>query len=191
MKSYLLFVLLLSVPMPVLSYYKCTNELDEVVYQKIPCRPTSTEKKIHVYTPPQSGVVKGSEFDGDESISNEKSTIIRSKLSSAIASLSPIKKSVTEYYRSKGEWPRKLSDIKMNKDEMTSSYIDEIILGDNGEVAAHLNSDFGNDKQIIIKPKSVMGDTSFEWKCYANFTKQLLSSSDYPLCKSRVINKRY
>ena len=70
---------------------------------------------------------------------------------------------------------------------MNSSKIDSVRLEPGGVVVAKLNNAIGNNKYIAMQPQSVLGGTSIEWRCYANFPRQVLSYGNSSTCESRVI----
>jgi len=193
MRFYLLFLLMVLAPLPAHSFYKCTDEAGAVTYQKIQCRPASTQNKMHVYIPPKPDAVLGGEFPDDDDAADgasesESALSIKDNFSTIMSSLAPVKMAVLEYYRSMNKWPKSLADIGMNATEMTSSYVDGVSLDSSGKVVARLNRGFGQKKQLILEPKNVMGGTSFEWKCYANFPKNTLLSGGASMCESKVID---
>jgi len=187
MRLYLLFLMMVSVPMPAYSFYKCVDASGAVTYQKIPCANAAAQKKMHVYVPPKPGLMMGQKFSGDESDAGETPIAIQDKLSTILSSLAPVRTAVLEHYQSKKEWPETLSDLGMNEAEMTSSYIDVISFDGSGKISTHLNKGFGENKLVVSEPVSVMGGTSFEWSCYANFPEKSLVSGKKQLCESRVI----
>lgn len=188
MRFYLLFILLLIAPVQVSAFYKCVDESGAVTYQKIPCGQTSTQRKMHVYVAPTPGEILEMEFADDDSRASEVTMHIKPNLSTIISSLAPVRMALQEYHQANGEWPEALEDIDMNDEEMRSNYIDAVVLDSGGRLVARLNRGFGKNKQLIAEPKSVMGGTSYEWSCYANFPRKLLASGGNALCESRVIN---
>ena len=188
MRFYLFFVLLLMAPMQAHSFYKCTNESGGITYQKIPCKHSSVQSKLHVYVAPKPGIAAGSEFSDDNPDASEEASSIRDNLGAIMSSLTPVKLAAVEFRQSSGEWPKALSDVGMNEKEMTSSYVDGVKLDGSGKITARLNRDFGKNKKLILEPYSVMSGTSFEWKCYTNFPKESLPSGREMMCESRIIN---
>lgn len=199
-KQYPLLVFIIAVLMffslPALAVYKCTNAQGEVAYQDSECQAGAVEKKMHVAvpsTPAEPKPAPGSDEQiSDKAFVDEGSPIvIRAELSNVLATLSPIKMRLIEYYTYAGKWPKSLADIDLKVSEMTSSHIDKIALsdisGNKRAIKAYLNQSFGEDKRLILMPKSVMGGTSFEWECFANFNKQSLSYGGQQLCESREV----
>ena len=179
-----------------LAVYKCTNAQGDVAYQDSECQEGAVEKKMHVAVPSASAESKPA-LGSDEQISDKafvdegNPIVIRAELSNVLATLSPIRMRLIEYYAYAGKWPNSLADIDLKASEMTSSHIDKITLSDIGGnkrgIKAYLNQSFGEDKRLILMPKSVMGGTSFEWQCFANFNKQSLSYGGQQLCESREL----
>lgn len=193
---FFIIAVLIFFSLPALAVYKCTNAQGEVAYQDSECQAGAVEKKMHVAvpsTPAEPKPAPGSDEQiSDKAFVDEGSPIvIRAELSNVLATLSPIKMRLIEYYAYAGKWPKSLADIDLKVSEMTSSHIDKIVLSDIGgnkrAIKAYLNQSFGKDKRLILMPKSVMGGTSFEWQCFANFNKQSLSYGGQQLCESRGI----
>ncbi len=188
MKLSLLLALMLLLPMQAHSFYKCIDKAGGVTYQKIPCSHTSAQNKMHVFVAPAPDVALGNEVPDDELEGSEPTLSIKDELAAILASLTPVKGAVADYYKSNNQWPEHLADVGMNEAEMSSSYIDSVSLAGNGRVLARLKRGFGTNKKLIIEPRSVMGGTSFEWKCFANFPAKVLASENKPWCSSRAIN---
>lgn len=193
MKSQLFSLLLVALPMQASAFYKCDDGQGEISYQKYPCGPTATQKQVRVYVPKQTGLENTSEFTGDDtatpaSTPDQSAIQLYSEISTAIASLTPIKMSAMEYHSMNGSWPKKLADIRLNKKAMKSRHIESVKLAKQGRIIAHLNKRFGSNKKIILKPKEVLGGTNLEWVCYANFTKSALSYNNRAICESKNIN---
>lgn len=198
MPQLIIIVLILAFPSSVFAAYKCTDTNGRVAYQDQPCVEGAVEKEIRLYSPPEQGVSDGvfrPKVSADPSVSDDEmpfldgsSMLLRTRLASVLSSLSPIKIRVIEYYYNTGVWPQKLKDIDLDKDEMTSREINTIVLGDEGGIYAYLDEQFGEDKKVVLMPKRVMGGTSVEWECFANFSDKKLANRGRALCESRVIN---
>jgi len=184
--------------LPALAVYKCTNAQGEVAYQDSECQDGAVEKKMHVAVPstppePRPALTAEQQQLAQNAFVDEGSPIvIRAELSNVLATLSPIKMRLIEYYAYAGKWPNSLADIDLKASEMTSSHIDKMTLSDIGGntrgIKAYLNPSFGENKRLILMPKSVMGGTSFEWQCFANFNKKSLVYGGQQLGESRVLN---
>lgn len=203
MPQLIIIVLILAFPSSVFAAYKCTDTNGRVGYQDQPCAEGAVEKEIRLYSPPEQGVSNGAfkpkvsadpavsdgDVSGDKmSFVDESSMLLRTHLAGVLSSLSPIKIRVIEYYYNTGVWPQKLKDIDLDKDEMTSREINTIVLGDEGGIYAYLDEQFGEDKKVVLMPKRVMGGTSVEWECFANFSVKRLAYRGRALCESRAIN---
>jgi len=184
-QKHLIIVLMIFTPTQAHSFYKCIDSAGAVTYQKTPC-PNITQKKMHVYTAPRPGLKGGEFYEGDSDLENPIISI-KKRLPAILSSLTPVRISSREYFQSEGSWPEKLIDIGLNKIEMKSSYVDEVYLNGTGNITVRLNKGFGNKKQVILEPISVMGGTSFEWKCYTNFPRESLPSGREALCESKNI----
>lgn len=179
--------------MQVSAFYKCDNGQGEISYQKYPCSPTAAQKQVRVYIPKQTGIENVTEYTEEttainQPTSDQETMMFLSKLNTAIASLTPIKISSAQYHNMNGSWPKKLSDIRLDKKTMKSSHIKTVKLAKQGRIIAYLNDSFGTNKKIILKPENILGGTGLEWACYANFTKSALSYNNNPICKSKMIN---
>lgn len=193
MKNQLFSLLLVAIPMQASAFYKCDDGLGEISYQNHPCSPTATQKKVRVYIPKQTGMENATEYTEENtttntSTANQPAMQLYSEISTAVASLTPIKMSAAEYHNMNGSWPKKLSDIRLDKKAMTSRHIESVKLAKQGQIIAHLNKSFGSNKKIILKPKEVLGGTNLEWTCYANFVKSSLSYNNRSICESKNIN---
>jgi hypothetical protein len=91
---------------------------------------------------------------------------------------------ITDYYSTNGSWPTQLSDLGFDQDSMTSSTVDSVKIGANGEFLAELNNTLGDNKLLVFRPNSVMDGTSIEWTCYANFTREFLTVAGHSICES-------
>jgi hypothetical protein len=173
---------------PVHSAYKCVDEKGNVTYQTKACPSDASQTKTKVAskqsTEPEKSASKQEEFTSDQSMNDIQAMPVRSKLSSAISALTPIRLMITDYYSTNGAWPTQLSDLGFDQDNMSSSTVDSVKIGANGEFLAELNSTFGDQKLLVFSPQSVMGGTGVEWKCYANFTSELLTVAGHPICES-------
>ena len=176
----LLAVMTFSVPAS--AFYKCTDTNGRVTYQQHVCNEVDVEKKLHIYNPPEIGVSKDKAYVGDKS-----SPLLRAQLASILASLSPIKLRVIEHYRYMGVWPETLESIGLVAAEVASSNVEKVTFDEDGGIHAYLRETFGDNKRVVIRPKSVMGGTSFEWECFANFNKATLLYLGNPSCESREI----
>ena len=97
--------------------------------------------------------------------------LMAAKFAQALALVSPIRM-MTEQERSmSGEWPTRLEQIGMSKDDTNDGqYINEVRLGNGGEIITLLSQEFGNNRVIKLAPKSIMGGTSLRWQCFTNIS---------------------
>ncbi len=93
------------------------------------------------------------------------------------------------FYSNQGKWPDRLKDLNLSEKKMTSSQIDKLSLKKEGTIYCELNKKLGENKQLILLPKSIMSGTNFEWQCYTNFTAEQLTypGMSQPLCVSRKL----
>lgn len=94
----------------------------------------------------------------------------KANLASVMASIVPIRLMMMEYYYGEGEFPKKLDEIGLDRNELrTGKGIDDLILGDKGSIIVKLDEKIGNDLIIKLSPKMAMGGLNLEWKCQTNF----------------------
>ena len=107
------------------------------------------------------------------------------KFSQAFVLITPIKLMSMQQHSMYGEWPTKLEQIGMRKEDTNDGqYIDEVRLGKQGEIVALLSNRFGKERVLVLAPKSIMGGTSVRWQCYTNLpVKQINSLSNFN-CKN-------
>lgn len=211
-----LFSMLTLVLMPtqVFAYFKCTNEQGEISFQEFPCPTASSQTEERIRGEHKSSSLKPNslkpnslkptKYHADQkSLSNQKFTeeflfpepessvrtaLILSKINSALASLSPLKAILTQYFADNGMWPENIEDIGLGDQNLTSSLISEVRLDADGVVIARLNINSEGEKYIALQPGFALGGTIIEWTCFANFTEQLLNSGGNGICESKVIN---
>ena len=177
-------------------FYKCTNEQGELVYQQVACDSDIKQETVHVFTAPEHRSQLGpklmgqSEYiaEGEEPATTGKLRF-QSRLSQAISVLNPIKFAVEQYYRMNGVWPENPQDMGFNQENLKSSEINEVLMGDQGAIVAWLSNDFGTEKKVVLAPKLVMDGTSLEWRCLANFPAQSMSMAGMILCESRSLHR--
>jgi len=129
---------------------------------------------------------KGSEFPDDETTTQIPRLLFQARFSQILSSLTPIKFSMIEYYLYRGKWPQKLEEVGFKTTQMTSSLIRATNLSDAGRLQVKLALEFGDNKELWLYPRSVMGGTQVEWDCYTNFPPNLLTSpAGQRLCNSR------
>ncbi|MBW9265086.1 MAG: pilin [Candidatus Thiodiazotropha sp. (ex. Lucinisca nassula)] len=174
-------------------FYKCTNENGEIQYQQVACNSTIKQDTVNVYTGPKYRSQLGSPPMGDAEYvaqGNEPALTNRfkfqSELTQVLSLLSPIKMAVIEFYMMNGSWPETPQAMGFNQDNLKSSQIKQVLMGDKGAIVTWLSSNFGKEKKLVIAPFPVMDGTNFEWQCLANFPAQALELSGNRLCESRT-----
>ena len=94
----------------------------------------------------------------------------KANLTSVMASIIPIRLMMMEYYHGEGEYPQKLDEIGLDRNEMrTEKGIDDLILGEKGSIIVKLDEKIGDDLIIKLSPKTAMGGLSLKWECQTNF----------------------
>jgi hypothetical protein len=174
-------------------FYKCTDKNGEIQYQQVACNSTIKQDTVHVYTEPDYRSQLGARLMGDTeyiaqgdepALSNRLK--LQSDLSRVLSLLAPIKMAVIEFYMTNGSWPETPQSMGFNQDNLNSSQIDQVLMGDKGAIVTWLSADFGPEKKLVLQPSPVMDGTSFEWRCLANFPEQSMNISGNPLCESRT-----
>ncbi|MCG6937779.1 MAG: hypothetical protein LJE83_06345 [Gammaproteobacteria bacterium] len=112
---------------------------------------------------------------------NNRGYIMVASFGQAYALISPIRMMTMQQYSMYGEWPTKLEQIGMSQDDTSDGqYIDNLRLGEKGEIVALLSKEFGDKRVLKISPKSVMGGMNIRWQCYTNLpVKQINSLSNF------------
>ncbi|MCU7929170.1 MAG: DUF4124 domain-containing protein [Candidatus Thiodiazotropha sp. (ex Codakia rugifera)] len=176
-------------------FYKCTDENGEIQYQQVACTSTTAQDTVHVYTEPEHRSQMGTSLMGKSEYIPEGSEPalanklkFQSGLANVLGLLTPIKFAVIEFYMLNGNWPESPQAMGLNQENLNSSHIDQVLMGDQGAIVAWLSKAFGTEKKIVIAPTPVMDGTSFEWQCLANFPAQAMNISGTALCESRSLH---
>ncbi|MEW8684093.1 MAG: DUF4124 domain-containing protein [Candidatus Thiodiazotropha endolucinida] len=174
-------------------FYKCTDENGEIQYQQVACNSTIKQDTVHVYTGPKYRSQLGSTLmNDDEYIAQEDEPALtnrfkfQSELTQVLSLLSPIKMAVINFYMMNGSWPETPQAMGFNQDNLKSSQIKQVLMGDKGAIVTWLSGNFGIEKKLVLAPFPVMDGTNFEWQCLANFPAQALELSGNSLCESRA-----
>ena len=128
----------------------------------------------------------GSEYPASEATGKIPTLVFQGRFAQAMSSANTLKMSLIEYFIYRDKWPASLEDLGMDPASMTSSQIDATEITDQGRLRLKLNADFGDNKEIWLYPKEVMGGTQIEWNCFSNFPATMLTSpAGIALCQSR------
>lgn len=167
--------------------FKCTDSSGRTQYQQVPCEGRQQQDKVRVYTGP--GDPAEMNWKPYEASPDEPAVIdpqrFTARFFSAVSSLGPVKVALANYYHARGSWPETLRDVGYEPREMRSSLIEKVVIGREGAIVARLTTDFGMDKKVVLRPKPVMGDTSIEWECHANFPARAMMLAGERFCRSR------
>jgi hypothetical protein len=109
-----------------------------------------------------------------EPVGAERQALLRAKLATALSQLAPLKMICLEHYMTNGAWPAAPADVGLDAAELRSSVIASVAFEPDGTVLARLSDDFGYGAAVRITPRSVMGGTSFEWRCSASVAPAIL-----------------
>jgi hypothetical protein len=171
------------------NFYKCETSDGEVTFSDKPCptKSTTTQKgKLNSFR--ITGSVGKDEFPDDTPNRDENSVFIfRAKFSSILQSLTPLRRSIAQYFMERGQWPDDIKALGFDQQAMQSQQIDSVRIKKNGKIVALLNARLGEHKIIILNPKPTMGATSIDWQCWSNFPRSLLGGGELEMCGSREI----
>ncbi|MEW8026513.1 MAG: pilin [Candidatus Thiodiazotropha sp.] len=174
-------------------FYKCTDENGEIQYQQVACSTTIKQDTVRVYTGPKyrsqlgSSLMGNSEYvaqEGEPALTNRFK--FQSELTQVLSLLAPIKMAVIDFYMVNGNWPETPQAMGFNQDNLRSSQIDQVLMGDKGTIVTWLSNNFGTEKKLVLAPVPVMDGTSFEWQCLANFPAHAMNLSGNHICESRT-----
>ncbi len=189
----LLGLLLYSMPLHAGSIIKCRAADGSITFADTRCpdgqaqlsKKSHQTRRLHKQTS-QKNLAKGAEFPAAEHPPKIPRMLFQSKFAKVLASLHSVKLGVIEYYLYRGRWPASLQDLGFDRKEMTSSLIDNTAISEEGRISVDLNPELGEDKQVWLYPRLVMGGTQVEWNCYTNFPAELLQGmAGTSLCQSR------
>ncbi len=182
-------------------FYKCTDVNGKTAYQQRPCSSATKQETVTIrgksaaiaQLPELSSNAQlfgNSEYTADKDepvLANQM--VFLAKLSQVLATLHPLKFSIVEYYSMNGEWPKSFKELGLEEKSLSSLYIVQVSIVKNGVFLAQLSSEFGAGKKVALVPIPVMGGTSMEWSCFANFpaSSMIMTAAKTTLCKSRVI----
>ena len=103
-----------------------------------------------------------------ETPTNDTASIYRVKaqLANLLATISPIKIMLIEYYMNEGQYPKTLNDIGLERSEMKAAKgINDLILTEDGSILVKLDKSLGESHIMMLSPKFVMGGMKVEWQC--------------------------
>lgn len=102
--------------------------------------------------------------------------------SQALATITPIKLTVTEFYYENGAFPQSLKDVGLAPADMkTSTHISDLTIAGHGQIYIKGNEMMGLDSVIMLKPQLVLGGTSLEWRCFTNI--KMNAPARMPVCE--------
>lgn len=110
--------------------------------------------------------------------------IMVAKFGQAYALISPIRMMTMQQYSMTGHWPTTIEQIGMSKDDTSDGqYIDDLRLGNEGEIVALLSKEFGDRRVLKISPESVMGGLNIRWQCVTNLPVTQINTLSNFNCK--------
>ena len=103
--------------------------------------------------------------------------VLAAKISQAFALLQSVKIRTTMHYQMNGDWPTKVEDLGLKKEETgDGQYIEQFRFGEKGAIVALLDKQFGDSRVLSINPISVMGGMHMRWVCRTNINVDTLNS---------------
>ena len=193
LKTWPIILLLFAVPAWSGSIIKCRAADGSITFSDSRCpagqqqvsKKTYQQRRVQKKTTLKN-LESASEYPADEAGGMLSNLVFQSRFAQALSATSILKLSVIEYYTYRGQWPSSLQDLNLDPATMTSSQIDATEIGEQGKIRFQLNADFGENKEIWLYPKEVMGGMQIEWACYSNFpAKMLTNAGGIELCQSR------
>lgn len=185
-----LFILLLvSLPVMAANFYKCKSSSGDITFNDKPCpKESKTTDKGKLNSFRISGTVGSKEYtDNSPEPDTQTALIFRAKFTGILESLTPLKRTITQYYFERGKWPEDLEAMGFDNQSMQSKDIRDVRIKKNGKIVAMLKERHGKNKIIILNPKPAMGGTSLDWQCWSNFPRSLLGGGELEICGSRHI----
>ncbi len=172
----LLSLLLLSPALHAGSIIKCRAADGSITFADTRCpagqaqlsKKSYQTRRLHKQTS-QKNLAKGPEFPATDNPPKIPRTLFQSKFVKLLTSLQSVKLGVIEYYMYHASWPASLQDLGFASEEMTSSLIDNTAISKEGRINVELNPELGENKEVWLYPRLVMGGTQVEWSCYTNF----------------------
>jgi len=108
-------------------------------------------------------------INGQKVAPQHRSYVALSKFSTAYAEVSTIRMMMQEHYMDKGEYPRSLSDMRLDNNMDTGKYIQSIKIQSEGKFRVNLREEhFGAGSFYTMEPVDYMGGTSTRWECKTN-----------------------
>ena len=171
------------------NYYKCETDDGQIAFSDKPCpKKSKTTGKGKINSFRITGEIGNTEFAEDAAERDENSIFMfRAKFSNILQSLTPLRRTITQYYMERGKWPENMEALGFERQSMQSKHIDSVRIRKNGKIVAKLNSRLGENKIIVLNPKPAMGETTIDWQCWANFPRSLLGGGELELCGSSDI----
>jgi hypothetical protein len=107
-----------------------------------------------------------------ESLQNQlaSNTQKKSKFANVLASVSPLKMMTVEYYLSRDEWPKRLSDIGVTRTGMfDDQYVKDIQFDFDGSIVLSLDeNEFEENAMLSLQPRMPAGGVRIDWQCLTN-----------------------
>jgi len=98
----------------------------------------------------------------------------QSVFAQVLASISPIKILMIEYYYMTGKYPSTFEEIGLKRTDMSSGkYIDDMVIGEKGALIVKPTQELGDGVIIALIPKETMGGMSMEWDCETSYSDSI------------------
>ncbi len=109
---------------------------------------------------------------------------VQSHLVNVISSLNPVKIQINTHFYSMGRFPTKEGDINLSLFDLDEhEQIDSVFMTDTGGVGVHLASMFGDEKYLILQPRSSKNGAFIKWRCLTNVEEKYLGVSLNKRCE--------
>lgn len=193
MKVWLIILVFVAVPAWSGSIIKCRAADGSITFSDSRCpagqqqvsKKTFQQRRVQKTTTLKN-LESASEYPAEEAGGLLSNMVFQSRFAQVLSVSSVLKLSMTEYYIYRGQWPDSLEDLKLDPSSMTSSQITATEISGQGRIRLQLNSEFGENKEVWLYPREVMGGMQIEWACYSNFpAKMLTNAGGFELCQSR------
>tara|TARA_B100000809_G_scaffold11923_1_gene11085 strand:- start:115 stop:699 length:585 start_codon:yes stop_codon:yes gene_type:complete len=115
---------------------------------------------------------------------NHRGYIVRAGLANVLSSLSPLKMQIQMHFHMMGEFPTKKKDIAMSSfdleeyDQINSSFMTE-----RGGIGVYLSEVFGNEKFLVLEPKTSKNGSFIKWRCVTNVNEKYLGIPANKICE--------
>ncbi len=106
---------------------------------------------------------------------NDRSYLHHGIFERILKSMSPVKRSVEEFFKNRWEYPTYFVEMKLNKEKLKSKrYMRDIWLKKQGKIVIKATERLGDDIYIILTPIANMEGSTIRWQCETNYQQSTL-----------------